>query len=113
MSTTRVFNDELISSLCAVMVFPNDMLKAAPYAAWMLVNGSKAREEGDVETFGVERLHRIALAAAARSETQATVRQAESRGALPARSQKFCSGSSKAILRPQAGRTPSNRPQHM
>ena len=56
-----VFHDEPITSLRAVMAFPNDMQKAASYAAWMLAKGSKGRSR-DVQTIGVERLHSITIA---------------------------------------------------
>ncbi len=70
MPTLPVFHDEPISSLRAIMLFPNDLTKAANCAAWMMVEGSRNRSDA-IAAIGVERLHQLALGAAQHSEAEA------------------------------------------
>ena len=71
MATLPVFHNEPMSSLRAIMLFPNDSKKAAACAAWMLVKGSEGQSAA-VEVVGTEGiLHPLALAATDHSFAEA------------------------------------------
>jgi hypothetical protein len=70
MTALPTFHDEPMASLRAVMIFPNDLIKAANYAAWCLARGSEGRV-ADVHAIGIDRFHKIALGAAAHSRLEA------------------------------------------